>query len=256
MTDIVTAATKVAKRLTDRDDNPSTAELAETVVEATEDEKSDTSKAKRYAKKAALMGAVALAQRVLAENERMTASEGIDEDATRVEVVDPDERVAESDTSKSTSESEKSSGGLFSLKRVLFLGALVGVGYAAVKKLRSKGDQHTLEEWGEPAATESTTAGESHASEADVDIGAGVAEDDSESEDVSDHDVDIGAGEADEGGNESNTTTDPTEVADGNPVDVDEDESVEDDDSIGADPGEVAVEEEGEDEDERLSQSE
>ena len=256
MNDIVTAATKVAKRLTDNTEDPSTVELAETVMEATEDEHSNTSEVKQYAKKAALVGAVALARRVLAENERMNANQGIDEDATRVKVVDPDERATESDTTKS--ESEESSGGLFSLKRVLFLGALVGVGYAAVKKLRSKGDQHTLEEWGEPAATETGTVGESDAGEADVDIGAGVA-DEGESEDVNDHDVDIGAGEADENesSNESNTTTDPTEVADGEPVDVDEDESVEtEDDSVGADPSEVAVEEDDEDEDERLSQSE
>ena len=241
MTDIVTAATKVAKRLVDSDDDPSTAELAETVVEATEEEQSDTSEVKRYAKKAAVLGAVALAQRVLSENERMNASEGIDEDATRVEVVDPDERVSASDASGS--KSEESSGGLFSLKRVLFLGALAGVGYAVVKKFRSKNDQHTLEEWDEPAASDTATVGESDAGEADVDIGAGVA---------------------DEGGDEaeSNATTDPTEVADGEPVDVDEDESVNvEDDSVGAEPDEVAVEEdivddEDEDEDERVSQSE
>ena len=247
MNDIVTAATKVAKRLSDSDEDPSPSEIASAVDEAADDNQNNSA-IKQYAKKAALIAAVSLVQRYLENRE-----EGIAEDATRVEVVDTDERVTESDASKS--KSEESSGGLLSLKRVLFLGALVGVGYAAVKKLRSRGDQHTLEEWDEPAASESTTVGGS---------------DTDESEDVSDHAVDIGAGEADENEGESGATTDPTEVGDGEPVEDVEDEpvEVEDDDSVAAAPGEVAVEEdvveevenddnEDEDEDdERLSQSE
>ena len=240
MTDIVTAASKVAKRLRESDEEPSAAELASVVEESTDGSQTDSSAFKQYAKKAAIFGAIALARRYLADDQR-----GIDEDATRVEVVDPDER--EASKTKSGTESEKSSGGLFSLKRVLLLGALVGAGYMAVKKFRSKGEQHTLKEWDEQStATESATAGQSSGSSSGETTESGE-----------EPQVDIGAGEADDEG--SNTTTDPTEVADGDPVDVDEDESAggTDDSSAGADPDEVAVEEDGdEDEDERLSQSE
>ncbi len=251
MNDIVTAATKVAKRLRDDQEDPSPSEIASAVDEATDQSQNQNPSAlEQYAKKAALIGAVALARRYLSDDQ----SEGIDEDATRVEVVDPDEREASS--TRSTSESEESSGGLFSLKRLAFLGVVAGAGYVAVKKLRSKGEQHTLEEWDEPSATADETEGTS--------------------EDVSDHDVDIGAGQAEDDESESSTTTDVSDVADGEPVDADDNEAADvedneaigvDDDTVAADPGEVAVEEdvaeeagadedEDEDEDERVSQSE